>query len=292
MSNSGVIDLVVGVFFVFLIFSLVTSGVNEVITRALAWRSRHLWQALRQLLDAEEKVSDARPMVTAADASLTGRLYAHPLIRQLEGRLPTDRSRLSNIPATDFSRALIDILVPNSAGQTSIDEVRSSVRALDEDSPIKAPLLSILNEVGDQVAQLRESISQWFDGRMESLSRTYKRHAKWMLLVIGVVVAPSFNVDAIEVSQRLYRDEALRSAVVQQANALVSKCEENKDVATCARTEVKKLDPALGLPIGWPDPNGIDALQVGGWLLTGIALGQGAPFWFDLLRRAGRLRGG
>ena len=44
----------------------------------------------------------------------------------------------------------------------------------------------------------------------------------------------------------------------------------------------------LALPIGWIDPPRMDALHWGmrmlGWLLTGLALSFGAPFWFDVLK--------
>jgi hypothetical protein len=38
MIVSGVVDLVVGIIFVFLVFSLVVSGVIEAITRLVEWR--------------------------------------------------------------------------------------------------------------------------------------------------------------------------------------------------------------------------------------------------------------
>jgi hypothetical protein len=125
---------------------------------------------------------------------------------------------------------------------------------------------------------------------MEALSRTYRRHAKWLLLVMGLFVAVTFNVDAIEAGQRLYRDEALRSAVAQQADAVVENCQDATDVTACTRKQAAEVDQAIRLPVGWPDSGGIDGLQVLGWLIAGVALGQGAPFWFDLLRKARELR--
>jgi hypothetical protein len=63
LLGSGLLDVVLGLIFLFLIFSLVVSGVNEAATRVLAWRSRHLWRALRELLEGEalSTVKDQRP---------------------------------------------------------------------------------------------------------------------------------------------------------------------------------------------------------------------------------------
>jgi hypothetical protein len=295
MFNSGILDLVIGMMFVFLIFSLLVSGANEAIMRALAWRSRHLWRALRELLDGQSPTltKDQRPSTATSAAptsSWTDRLYAHPLITGFEGRLPTARSRLSHIPTPDFAKALVDLIVPDADGKTSVDEVRAKVSAMPDDSPIKKPLLAILISADGKMDRLVDGIGSWFDARMDHLSARYKRHVKLVLVALGLVVAISFNVDAIGAAHRLYRDTALRSAVAQQATALVETCNGKPDEAACARTETAKVDQSLTLPVGWAGAGPVDPLRVFGWLIAGIALGQGAPFWFDLLRRAGKLR--
>jgi hypothetical protein len=296
MFGSSVVDVVVGVLFVFLVFSLVVSGVNEVMTRALASRSRHLWRDLRQLLDGDRTTlaKDQRPRgADPRSDKWAERLYAHPLIGQLEGWLVTSRSqarsRLSNIPASDFSRAMLDLLVPDTDGEISAEKIEAAVHGLPS-GPLRDALLPLVRTTEKQVADLRREIGDWFDSRMEALSRAYKHHVKWVLVGIGIIVALVFNVDAIGAAQRLYRDEALRTAVADQASAVVAACEGQPDITTCTRDEVGKVDTAIRLPVGWPDPDGIGWIQGLGWLVAGIALGQGAPFWFDLLRKTGRLR--
>jgi hypothetical protein len=290
--GSEIVDVVVGVLFVFLVFSLIVSGVNEALTRVFAWRSRHLWLALRTLLDGEEGTlaEDPRPPKGAPPGETwTSKLYAHPLIRQLEGRLGK-RSRLSHIPATDFARALVDVIVPGANGQLTVEQLRQRAVSLGG-SPLAAPLLAMVNECQGRVDLLTRDIGDWFDARMGALSASYQHHAKWVLAVVGVVVALIFNVDAIGATQRLYRDDALRTAVAEQATAVSSVCEGQVDIASCTRDQVDTVNSAIRLPVGWPDPDGVDGIQVLGWLIAGMALGQGAPFWFDLLRKAGKLRG-
>jgi len=263
--------------------------------RALAWRSRHLWRALRETLDgaAPKKTKDQRPSTVAAatsDAPWTDRVYAHPLISGMEGKVRTERSRISRIPTPDFAKALVDLIVPDAEGKTSVEDIRAKVVAMPDGSPIKKPLLAILTAADGQMDKLLEGIGSWFDARMTALSARYKRNVKWVLVGLGLVVAISFNVDAIEASHRLYRDTALRSAVARQATDLVATCAGKPDEAACARTETSKVDPSLTLPVGWAGAGPVHPLRVFGWLIAAIALGQGAPFWFDLLRRAGNLR--
>lgn len=292
--DSGVLDVVIGVIFVFLVFSLIVSGVGEVINKGFALRSRHLWRTIRKLLDDEGKNlrSDQRPAASPTPSSWTDRLYVHPLIRQLEGRLPTARSRLSTIPATDFSRALIDLIV--NGGTATMATVRAAIGELPGGESLKKPLEAIAREAGEELVRFREGVGGWFDARMESLSAAYKRHVRWILLGVAIVVVVIFNVDAIGAANTLHRDEALRTAVSAQAVALSGTCKDKtgSELTSCIQQEVGKVTDSIRLPVGWPDPDGIDAWQVLGWAIAAIAISQGAPFWFDALRKASGLKQG
>jgi hypothetical protein len=151
------------------------------------------------------------------DASLTEHLRAHPLVSQLERRTLTARSRIARIPAPDFSRAIIDLMSTTSDGTATVEDVREGVMARCTNPELKRQLLALISEAGGQIEKLQTVVADWFDGRMEALSRAYKLHVKWALAVIGVFVAIGFNVDAIGAATDLYRDDALRAAVTQQA---------------------------------------------------------------------------
>ena len=295
MFGSRVIDLVIGMVFVFLVFSLVVSGINEGITTILASRSRQLWRAMKELLDGSAGKGDQRPQKDAvADESspLSLRLYTNPLIHQLETAVRDRRSRLSHIPSTDFSRGLIDVVVPESNGTTTADEIRAKLQELPDF--LKRPLLAIATEAGEEVDKLRQGIGDWFDTRMTALSAVYRKKTKWVLLVLGLIVAVALNIDAIGAAKQFYRDQALRTAVAQQAVTVATDCQEKQgaDVEECTRNAVGNLEGSVPLPVGWAGKtlSDVDGWVVVGWLIAAVALGQGAPFWFDLFRKAGRLR--
>jgi hypothetical protein len=219
-------------------------------------------------------------------------LYAHPLVNQLETAVRDRRSRLSHIPSTEFSRALIDVLVSEGDGTTTVEVVRARLRELPEF--IGRPLLAIASEAGEEIDKLRQDIGGWFDTRMAALSAVYRKKVKWALLVLGLIVAVVLNVDAIGAAQQLYRDQALRTGVAQQAVEVTTDCQAKQgvDVEECTRDAISDLDGSIRLPVGWTGKtlSDVDGWQILGWLIAAIALGQGAPFWFDLLRKAGRLR--
>lgn len=294
MFGAEAVDLVVGMLFVFLVFSLVVSGINEGITRVLASRSRELWRSLRELLDGSEGKGDQRPRRDArvdANSPLSMKLYAHPLIQQLETAVRDRHSRLSHIPSTDFARGLIDVLVPGE-GASSVEGFGRQLRELPVN--LRTPLRTIAGEVGGDVEKLRQGIGEWFDARMSTLSATYRKKTKWVLFVIGLIVAVALNIDAIDAAERLYRDDALRAAVAQQAVNVASDCQDEQasDIEACTRNAVGDIDGSVRLPVGWSNQalSDVDAWQVLGWLIAAVALGQGAPFWFDLLRKVSGLR--
>ncbi len=304
MDLSGTLDVVIGLLFIFMVFSLVVSGIYESGARLLESRSRLLWRSLRQLLDGDTAGGfDRRPdLGTEAGTELTDKLYAHPIIQSLEEPRKTGdlftKTRLSHIPPTDFGRALIDVLLPAGTNATSVDAVRAAVNDSEIDDSVKRSILPIASDAAASLDNVREEVGKWFDSRMAFASQIYKRNTRWIMVVLGFAVAAGFNVSVIDAAEELYRDDALRAVVAEQAVSVVEACSPEKDqpvdqdaVSECARAEVDKIDQGLILPIGWTEGrNDIDGWHILGWLVAAIALAQGAPFWFDLLRKTSSVR--
>ncbi|MGI8740605.1 MAG: hypothetical protein ACR2KU_13655 [Gammaproteobacteria bacterium] len=126
MFNSGILDIAIGLIFIYLLLSLVCSAINEIIEARLKMRASELERGIRQLLT--EKNADGK-----VKESLVEKFYNHPLISGLfEGRYDpkkvdanTERyasgSNLpSYIPSKNFALALMDLVLPaNSAPATS-----------------------------------------------------------------------------------------------------------------------------------------------------------------------------
>jgi hypothetical protein len=111
----------------------------------------------------------------------------------------------------------------------------------------------------------------------------------------------AINADTFVIGQRLWKDDALRTAVVAQANNTVkaggAQCDAPSD-ATPAEKAGQCVDQVkeLGLPLGWSkesSPKGweTDLAKALGLLLTAFALQLGAPFWFDTLSKIAQLKG-
>lgn len=289
MFGSSIVDIAIGITFVFFLLSLITSTLNEIILSSLNMRGRYLLTGLKTLLDDEH-------------TGLVSKLYNHGQIFGLfkgsfdpgkKGNLP------SYIPARNFAIALLDV-IPAAADATSLTAAAESMAKDSAKEKIGKPLLSMINLAGSDPAKLTKSVEEWYDSAMERVSGWYKYRSQWFLFGIGLILAIALNADTVRIVNQLSIDSALRQSIVAAAQS--AKLPDTKsgqpiqDQIHQAFSQVSQIQN-LGIPLGWtgawlPDsPTGSKlwfwgwSKICGGWLLTALAVSLGAPFWFDLLNK-------
>jgi hypothetical protein len=308
LTSSPAIDVALGLIFMFFLLSIICSTVNELIAATFRWRAGLLEQGVRSMLTGESK----RPK--GGEVALVKELAEHPLIygkvsSVRKGFLPA-RPFPSYMNPKTFALTLLDTVAPPPKdAQVPSHDVLARAReyALKPDTPdsIQRPLLAFLDQAGNDVARFRKSVETWFELTMDRVSGWYKRRSQIALIVIALVVTLLANADAVQVGRALWNDDAVRSAVVAQAQQAVDKGQATPDVGKGASQAADTLSQqvsdvkSLGLPLGWStdpkDPRWFDsgwgaAGKVFGLIATTLALTLGAPFWFDLLGRVSRLR--
>ncbi|MFF1821632.1 hypothetical protein ACFVWG_30295 [Kribbella sp. NPDC058245] len=332
--DSLILQTVIGLVFAFAAFSALVSVLTEAVARYIGLRGEYLLRGIRSLVDGKSDFALRLPDLvrrTSLEPVVKPGEPAQPMVTQIveqpmvsrsanKGAAPANagnaklsvkdrRSLPSYVSSRSFARALIGVLVPDSSGATTLDEVRTKVNALEAANPLKQPLLGLLAEAGEDLTKLRAGIEEWYDDHMARVSGWYKRHVRWISLALASIVVVLFNVNVVELTRSLYTDEALRGAVVAQATVN----------SNCSGTPAECLDDlrqqirdvrASGLPVGWgvtatctlPDAScnwferhGLSGpsdilLTLVGWLLMALAMLPGARFWFDALSRLGSLR--
>jgi hypothetical protein len=289
--GSTVLEVIVGMTFVYLLLSLLCAAIGEYIETIVNNRAKLLKRGIELLLNDTGGGGD----------DLARRLYAHGLIRPLyrsETRLP------SYIPSRTFAMALWNMATSDSAGggvANDLKTIRARVAGL-PNVELRTALLTLIDEANGDLARARANVEQWYESAMDRVSGWYKRKSARLMVVLGFVVAAVLNADTINLAAALARDGALRTAVVEAAEqrldepeALAASVVDPERAVAAAYDEVK----ALGLPIGWVQATAMNAndlrrtpvtgegwlLKLLGILLTGLAISQGAPFWFDLLNK-------
>ncbi|HTG16708.1 MAG TPA: hypothetical protein VK747_15770 [Blastocatellia bacterium] len=326
MFGSTVLEVVMGVIFVYLALSLVCTAANELIASLTTWRASNLAHGIRNLLNYK-----------TTDELLKG-IYNHPLIQSLY----RDSKRLpSYIPSRTFALALMDIIVPaGSSDRDTLDGIREAVKKAATnkviDKQVSDALLVLIDEAGNTavsevqkaetaLSKVQENVETWFNDSMERVSGWYKRKTQALIFALALVFAVALNVDTIMITKRLSSDSALRAAVVaaaeksaqqpvvvappaNQASGAQTSGQGGAEARTgdAIQSVLNKQDAlqSLGLPIGWGDrrnwPGGDDhkgwqlfwdwLAKVFGLLLTAGAASLGAPFWFDMLNKIVSIR--
>ena len=318
MFGSAVLDVAIGVGFVFLFISLICSAIREAIESILKSRAVDLERGLREIL------SDP------TGKTITKDLFDHPLISALfagsydpsklkdslaltgagaKKHMPflQRRNLPSYIPGANFAGALLDItargavsaapVVAAASSQFSVSALRASIGTLPSAS-LQRAVLSALDYAKGDIDQAKANIEAWFNASMDRVSGWYKRRTQAILFVLGLVAAVALNIDAINVTKALVDDKSLRDAVVAEAQHTVG-----AGLDAAQATPVAKLKETLttvGFPIGWPArqfqrcdagacaqvfDGWILAQVLIGWLITAFATTLGAPFWFDVLSK-------
>lgn len=214
MYVSGVIDVVIGMVFIYLLTSMLCSHVSEWIAyQIFKLRSKTLAAGIRNMLNDPH------------GTEFVDQFFQHPLItglvepspRQSDAALAANKaSKPSYIPSRTFALTLLDIIAPAdpATGPKSFAEVRGIIATLPNDDTRKA-LLALMDASENDLGKARKHIEDWFDGAMDRASGWYKREAKRILLVISIVVTLFLNIDSIQIASSLWRNPKLREATLR-----------------------------------------------------------------------------
>jgi len=163
-----------------------------------------------------------------------------------------------------------------------------------------------IGDLTDEMNQFKNEVETWFDRSMDRASGVYKRNAKGVAILIGISIAILTNTDTFNVVKRLSQDSAIRSTIIQSASQRTDYIKDPE-----ARREIEKLLGNASIPIGWQninqqlelldtkDSNRGNVLLITiwqgfrlicGWILSGLAIAMGAPFWFDILNKVINVR--
>lgn len=284
MFGSTILDVAIGMVFVYLLVSLICSALNELIEAKLKNRSKDLERGIKSLL---------------GDPALAASLYSHPLIKALylNGEKP------SYIPSRTFSLALWNLATYAQDGGNaalavtrSLPEIRKTVAGL-ADSRLRQALLTLMDEAGDDLERARTNVEHWYDDAMDRVSGWYKRRTQWILFGLGVGFAVFLNLDSVQMANQLYRDAPRRDAIVSAAQGYAAASERagHLDDQGLEKNYARLRD--LGFSMGWSRNDfpaagsdaatwlGVILLKLIGLLATALAISLGAPFWFDVLNK-------
>lgn len=372
MNLPVVVDITLGLVFIYLILSLLASEIQELISTLLQWRAKHLRNSIELLLSggSESEKSDIinaihlvrklynDPLINTLNQQSKGKIEKHflKITKNPNEQLIEKQSGPSYLPSETFAMTLLDTLKipelinyvkhPSEEAKTNLHMILASYKELKKgiNDPTSASYKTIKTIYGDidqkfiefvnnelpdkvpdslikslgviaqrsrikignlteEINQFKNEVETWFDRSMDRASGVYKRNAKGVAILIGILVAFLTNTDTFHLVKRLSQDSVIRSTITQSASQRIDYINNPS-----ARKDIEKLLGNASIPIGWQNINQqfelLDTTKsnrvyirisqvfklICGWIVSGFAIAMGAPFWFDILNKVINVR--
>jgi hypothetical protein len=181
-------------------------------------------------------------------------------------------------------------------------------------SSVRQTLMMLAPGPGAEMADFERDLLAWFDHSMDRVSGWYKKKTQLVTILVAAGITVWANADTVGIAQKLYATPAIRQRIAQD---MPSKSQ--SEVTASQRAELGELTGwgaefvafhrlKSGNPAAPPDDSfpGLDLVaspslfwawlwailpsHLLGWILTGVAVSLGAPFWFDVLNKFMNIR--
>jgi hypothetical protein len=238
MTGNVALDVVISLVFIYLLYSLLATTINEAIASIFNLRAKKLEKAITRMLEDTEMSYDnfwtfiwdylyriweklksffmffsfKKREKTKENISLVESFYNYPGIKYLA------QNKISNKPSyispEFFSKALTDILKeragnPNKSnikqiqdGLVKYEEVHDKI----ENAETMKFIQSLLADANNDIEKFKAGLETWFNETMKRTTGWYKKQSQRITFIIGLVLAVTFNVDTISIVKKLSND--------------------------------------------------------------------------------------
>ncbi len=261
MSNFPILDLVVGIIFVYFLLSIITSSAVEMILTGLKARAALLEEWLFKIFDKIITQPDGTKL------SLGQAIMDHCSVTTLS---PARKSN-SYIDAKNFASALLEKITFDPANPKSIpkdfDELITSIQKSDVlSTEFQRVLIAYAAEAKDTFESLTEKtvskmelfrgkIENWFDSSMTRVTGTLKKkYSRPATLLVAIVVTVFLNADSIALAKYLYSNPDARTKIAMEGynatndSALIQQVQNinfNTDTSSNGAASMKEIKNTL-----------------------------------------------
>jgi len=246
MFGSSILEVVIGLVFIYLLYSLLATTVKEGLATLLGLRAKMLKKAISRMLD--DGFNTPFSIVTIFSNffnwvrkvcvdlflfivplkrkgkehnKLVDLFYDQPGIKYLGENLFYKKP--SYISPQSFSKAVIDTLKKQGADTASDTSeyalIKAGIDRISEANETKKFIESLLADAGNDIAKFKSSLESWFNETMDRTTGWYKRQTQIIIFVIGLILTVIFNVDTLHIVKKLSKDKDARQSLVDLATS-------------------------------------------------------------------------
>ena len=230
MSSFPILDLVIGIIFIYFLLSIICSSAVELFLSIFKSRASMLEGWLKQIFNLPALDSEGKPMNVSVGQAIMDHCMVTALSKKGEST--------SYIDAENFVSALLDkiTIAPSAAGNAVefppanlagyITAIQNSTMLSGE---LKRTILifanealqaasarntapasaNITNAVKSELELFRDRLEKWFNTNADRLTGTFKRTKAFPLtIIVAVIMVISLNTDSIEIGKYLYNNQA------------------------------------------------------------------------------------
>lgn len=245
MFGMEVLEVVIGLLFVYLLLSLLASIVNEIITGTISLRGRFLAKAITRFIDDDQN-------------KLSKKFFDHPLYKRIR---PHSRFKWiqkikypSYLGKDGFSKIFLDTILDEESEDKSgvipvtFERLKQSVQENQKEGEVKQMLLSLINDaeqVENKLEKFINDLENWYDTLMDRLGGWYKRRIQLFLFIIGLSIAIVFNADTFLIVNRLSDNPEQRQQLVAMAESFQEKVGEDGLQRFYEKSIEKRMDSSF-----------------------------------------------
>lgn len=254
MFGSIALDVVAGLVFVYLLYSLLATILLEILATWMGLRAKVLEKAIvRMLNDGAQAPLNTRENMGMINywvnrlglfltrigsfillpasrygGTLASQFYNQPSVKYLAE--DAWHSKPEYLTKENFSKAVVDILRGDIKPEE--DQLAKIRKILFEDDGVSegslilrlgiqpetlSHLRSLFIDSKNDIERFRKNLEEWFDETMKRATGWYKRHIQVLLFMIGFLIALAFNVDTLGIVKVLSNDKQAREQLVKLA---------------------------------------------------------------------------
>lgn len=301
MLNTNLLDLIIGLVFIFTIYGLLASSFLELIAGLFGLRAKMLEAMLINFFESRTELTskkfkrclfkfwllkpqqkdEKKRIESFSDAFFkSSRIVSLKRYHRYNGP--------SYLTPDTFADNIIDLFSESGLGSKAYKltvnlnacqiQIENANIKLDPD--FSNVLRSLYSSANGSIDEFKHKLEKYYDELMERVSGAYKRLTRYLTIIIGFAIAFCFNVDTIQICNDLSSNPEKRLAIVNSAIKFIdehsSKFSESEDTTqviqldslykntvSMINSEIKQTNNLMAL--GWPCDNNEDDEAINWW---------------------------
>jgi hypothetical protein len=285
MSIPQILEVVIGLIFIYYILGSIVSLITQWINEALETRGKALEKYLIKIV---------------GDTHL-GDLVSLPQLQALRPiryrnflsvfNSATEPKKLEKVPVATLVDAYFDLVGFTANSTIHATQLIDLVNKL-PDSEGKQAFIQWVNQGVTNLEDLRRRTNAYFSGLLDQAAATFRSNARSFVITLSLLITLLLGADSIQFVRTLWQNAELRALAAAKAELVVQ-----QEGADAAMTDLLQELSDLTLNFGWwrTELPGSDAdamewlvfvlLKAAGLGFTVAAVSQGSSFWYDVLKK-------